>query len=266
MMEKAMEALDDLRRIMRRLRDPVNGCPWDREQDFSSIAPYTVEEAYEVADAIDRNDLKGLRDELGDLLLQVVFHSQMAEEGGHFSLEEVIEGICEKMVRRHPHVFSEGDASDSAAVKRRWNEIKAEERAQNGEKDESALAGISTGLPEWIRAMKLQKRAAAVGFDWASNTDVLEKVDEEVAELKDANAQGKQRLSEELGDLLFVLCNYARKADVDPGSTLRLANAKFECRFRKMESYAKEGGARLENLSLEAMEALWTKAKQSERE
>lgn len=265
-MAEKMDALDDLREIMRRLRDPLNGCPWDREQDFSTIAPYTIEEAYEVADAIDRNDLTDLRDELGDLLLQVVFHSQMAEENAHFSLEEVIQGICEKMVRRHPHVFSEGDARDSAAVKRRWNEIKAEERAQNGVEDDSVLAGISRGLPEWIRAIKLQKRAAAVGFDWALTTDVLDKVDEEVAELREADAEGKQRLSEELGDLLFVLCNYARKAEVDPGSTLRLANAKFESRFRKMESYAKENGARLEDLGLEAMEVLWQKAKESERE
>lgn len=264
MNERATESWEALREIMRRLRDPETGCPWDREQDFSTIAPYTVEEAYEVADAIDRGDLQGLRDELGDLLLQVVFHSQMAEELGEFCLNDVVRGICEKMVRRHPHVFADGMASDSATVKKRWNEIKAEERADQGDSDESVLAGISRGLPERIRATKLQKRAASIGFDWATPADVMVKVREEVAELDEAMDEGRERVSEELGDLLFVLCNLARKSDVDPGAALRQANSKFEGRFRQMESYADGCGERLTNLNLEQLEELWQRAKRRE--
>ncbi len=256
--------------IMRALRDPDHGCPWDVEQDFASIAPYTVEEAYEVADAIDRNDLDDLRDELGDLLLQVVFHARMAEERGAFDFADVVAAISDKMVRRHPHVFGDATVSGSAAQTVAWEELKQAERTRSGDADESALAGIARGLPEWQRAVKLQKRAARVGFDWPGIAPVLAKLAEEIEEVRaefdavaapgpDAGAQA--RLEEEIGDMLFVCANVARHGGVDVGSALRRANLKFERRFRAMEALAAAEGTRLENLPLDAQDAYWARVK-----
>ena len=267
---------DNLQRllgIMARLRDPDGGCPWDLAQDFSTIAPYTIEEAYEVADAIDRNDMDGLRDELGDLLLQVVFHAQMASEAGHFGFDDVARAISEKMERRHPHVFGEAVREDAEAVRASWEDIKRAERAEAGETDASALAGISRGLPEWQRAVKLQARAARVGFDWPSPAPVLDKLAEELEEVRvefdarDAGGAGsaRDRLEEELGDLLFVAANLARHARVDVGSAMRRANHKFERRFRAMEALAAADGTAFADLTLAAQEALWARVKQAER-
>ncbi|MDV3468286.1 nucleoside triphosphate pyrophosphohydrolase [Stenotrophomonas sp. C3(2023)] len=251
---------------MAQLRTPGSGCPWDLQQDFSTIAPYTIEEAYEVADAIDRGDLDDLCDELGDLLLQVVFHARMAEEQGAFAFADVARAISDKMIRRHPHVFAQLDVDGADGVMRNWDAIKKAERAAKGERDTSALAGISAGLPEWQRAVKLQSRAARVGFDWPGPLPVLDKAAEELAELRTefergAVADNKARLQEELGDLLFVCANLARHAQVDLGAALRGANLKFEQRFRDMEAQAATAGTALETLGLEAQEALWQQAK-----
>lgn len=253
----ASPSIDALLAIMARLRDPAGGCPWDLEQDFSTIAPYTIEEAYEVADAIERGALHELRDELGDLLLQVVFHAQMAREQGAFGFDDVVASICDKMVRRHPHVFAEESVADAAEQSERWERQKAAERAARG--DSSLLADIPRGLPEWLRARKLQKRAAGIGFDWPGAEPVLAKLDEELGELRreiDTGA-GRDKLEDEFGDVLFVLSNLARKLDIDPGAALRRANAKFERRFRWME----QAVARLEGLDLEQQEALWAQAR-----
>ena len=268
-----VEAADQLGRllaIMARLRDPQAGCPWDLEQDFATIAPYTIEEAYEVADAIDRGDLDDLCDELGDLLLQVVFHARMAEEQGAFAFADVARTISDKMVRRHPHIFADASAGDAEEVLRNWEAIKREERAAKGEADTSALAGISRGLPEWQRAMKLQSRAARVGFDWPGPLPVLEKASEELQELREEfergdTANNQERLQEELGDLLFVCANLARHGGVDLGAALRGANHKFERRFRAMEAQAADAGTALSALDLRAQEALWQQAKACER-
>ena len=260
--------------IMARLRDPNGGCPWDCEQTFASIAPYTIEEAYEVANAIDRGDLADLKDELGDLLLQVVFHARMAEEAGAFAFADVVAAICDKLVRRHPHVFGESRASDSDAVLRDWEAIKRAERAARGEADTSALAGISRGLPEWLRAVKLQQKAAKVGFDWPGPEPVIAKLHEEIEEVRaefaavaedPADAAARDRLEEEIGDLLFVCANLARHAQVDVGAALRRANAKFERRFRAMEALAAAEGTTMAALSLEQQEALWARVKREER-
>lgn len=259
--------------IMARLRDPDGGCPWDLAQDFASIAPYTIEEAYEVADAIDRDDLDDLRDELGDLLLQVVFHARMAEEAGAFAFGDVVAAICDKMVRRHPHVFGGAGVEDTEAATRGWEAIKREERRARGEADASALAGVSRGLPEWQRAAKLQQRAARTGFDWPGPAPVIAKLREELAEVEaefdavaaapgDAGAQA--RLEAELGDLLFVAANLARHAGVDVGRALRGANHKFERRFRAMEALAAAEGVPLDARPLEEQEALWARVKQAE--
>lgn len=255
--------VDELIAIMARLRDPVNGCPWDVRQDFASIAPYTIEEAYEVADAIDRRDMRDLRDELGDLLLQVVFHSRMAEEKGHFAFGDVVASICDKMVRRHPHVFDDVTHDSDSARSRDWDRLKAEERAAKGEGDTSALAGISHGLPEWQRAVKLQKRAANVGFDWPDHEPVLAKMAEEIEEVRHEFEHGadEERLADEIGDVLFVAANLARHAKVDVSRALRGANAKFERRFRAMEAIAASEGRLLSSYSLEQQEALWTRVK-----
>ncbi len=253
--------IDDLLEIMARLRDRERGCPWDIEQTFASIAPYTIEEAYEVADAIDRHALGELCDELGDLLLQVVFHAQMASEQGAFDFGDVVAAICDKMVRRHPHVFGDAKVADAEAQTKAWEEHKRAERS--GDADRSLLAGISRGLPEWIRSRKLQKRAAAVGFDWPEVGQVLAKLDEELAELRheiDVDAQ-RARVEDEFGDVLFVLSNLARKLDIDPGSALRGANAKFERRFRHMEQVASARGDELAGLPLDAQESLWSQAR-----
>ena len=262
--------IDRLLAIMARLRDPQGGCPWDLEQDFSTIAPYTIEEAYEVADAIDRNDLAGLKDELGDLLLQVVFHAQMAREQGAFGFDEVATAISEKMVRRHPHVFAEARFADADAQTLNWEAIKRAERAAAGEEDGSALAGISRGLPEWQRAVKLQSRAARTGFDWPGHGPVIAKLHEEIEEVRveferGAVADNHERLEDEIGDLLFVAANLARHAKVDVGAALRRANHKFERRFRAMEAMAEADGTPLPSLDLEQQDAYWARAKRRER-
>jgi MazG family protein len=251
--------------IMAKLRDPDGGCPWDIEQDFASIAPYTIEEAYEVSDAIDRGDMSDLRDELGDLLLQVVFHAQMAAEAGHFTVDEVAHSINEKMIRRHPHVFGSNTDIDSAdAQTAAWEDVKAAERAAKGESDkpQSALDGVAVALPSLLRAEKLQKRAARTGFDWTDPSDIFDKLDEETAEVKDAVASGDaSAIEDEIGDLLFVGANLARRFKVDPEQALKRANAKFERRFRLMEQLATDRGQDFSVLSLDEQEQLWQEAK-----
>ena len=243
--------------VMARLRDPDTGCPWDIAQDFASIAPYTIEEAYEVMDAIERRDMEALRDELGDLLLQVAFHSRMAEQAGHFSLQDVIDGITRKMIRRHPHVFGEGPRREDGHAQ--WEAIKAAERAEK-EPDPSALAGVAMALPALLRAEKLQKRAARTGFDWPDPDGVVAKIEEELAEVAAATTDAER--TEEVGDLLFAVVNLARHLKVDPEAALRQANSKFDRRFRAMEHMA---GDDFTALSLDAKEALWSRAKAEER-
>jgi len=238
--------------IMARLRDPVGGCPWDVEQTFRTIAPYTIEEAYEVADACERDDMAALKDELGDLLLQVVFHGRMAEEAGAFALADVIGSICAKMIRRHPHVFGDGSGGPGS-----WENIKAEERKKND--DGSALAGIALPLPALLRAEKLQKRAARTGFDWPDEEGPRQKIEEEMLEV--AEAETPAHIEEEIGDLLFAVVNWARHKGVDPEAALRKANAKFEGRFRAMETMA---GAAFPALPIEDKEALWERAKRAD--
>lgn len=260
--------------IMARLRDPQRGCPWDVEQTFASIVPYTIEEAYEVADAVDRGDMAALKDELGDLLLQVVFHSRMAQEQGAFTFDDVVAAISDKMLRRHPHVFGDASVEDAEAQTVAWEEQKRREREASGEADASALAGIARGLPEWQRAVKLQKRAATVGFDWPAPTPVIAKLHEEIEEVRvefDAvaaapdDAAARDRLEEEIGDVLFVCANLARHAKVDVGAALRRANLKFERRFRAMELQAAQDGMALPELSLERQDEYWERAKRAER-
>ncbi len=241
--------LSALVEIMRRLRDPVNGCDWDKEQTFDTIAPYTIEEAYEVADAIQRRDLHDLKDELGDLQLQVVYHARIAEEIGAFSIVDVLTAICAKMIRRHPHIF--GDAAESPG----WESLKAAERS--GRQDASALAGVAVALPALKRAEKLQKRAARVGFDWPDPSGPRAKIDEELAELDGAAADER---AAELGDVLFSVVNYARHMDIDPEVALREASTRFEARFRKVEELADRP---LDELDIDALEALWQQAKRA---
>ena len=250
-----------LLQIMRRLRDPVGGCPWDLEQTFATIAPYTVEEAYEVADAIERGDLGDLRDELGDLLFQTVFHAQMAQEQGQFDFADVAQAICDKMLRRHPHVFGKADGRTSAEQTDAWEVIKAGERAAKG-KAASLLDDIPASLPAMTRAVKLTKRAARVGFDWPNTTEVLAKLREELAELEveiDAGDQAKAR--EELGDLLFVVANLARKLDIELEDALRSANAKFVRRFSYIERSLAARGRTPDQSDLAEMDDLWNAAK-----
>jgi nucleoside triphosphate diphosphatase len=260
--------------IMARLRDPGSGCPWDIQQTFATIAPYTIEEAYEVADAIDRNDLHALKDELGDLLLQVVFHARMAEEQGDFAFGDVVAAISDKMIRRHPHVFADATVEDAQAQTAAWEEQKRRERESSGHEDASALAGIARGLPEWQRAVKLQKRAATVGFDWPDITPVIAKLHEEIEEVRaeftavaanPADMDARDRLEDEIGDLLFVAANIARHAKVDVGSAMRRANLKFERRFRAMEALADADGHALAALPLEAQDRYWNRAKDDEK-
>ncbi len=257
--------------LMARLRDPGAGCPWDVEQDFASIAPYTIEEAYEVADAIARGDMTGLRDELGDLLFQVVFHARMAEEAGLFDLDDVAREVTAKMIRRHPHVFGEAEVTDAAAQTEAWEAHKAAEReaaAEAAGRIPSVLDGVTRGIPALSRALKLQRRVARVGFDWARREDVLAKVREELDEIADEVAQDAPRdaLDEELGDLLFAVVNLARVLDLDPEESLRRANAKFECRFRKVEEALAEAGKTPSNSDLAEMDRLWDAVKAAERE
>lgn len=255
--------IDRLLEVMRRLRDPEGGCPWDLEQTFETIAPYTLEEAYEVADAIARRDWRALQEELGDLLLQVVYHAQMAKEAGLFDFDQVAETVTEKMIRRHPHVFGDARIDSAAAQVRAWEEHKARERAEKGEG--SVLDGIPLALPALVRALKLQQRAARTGFDWPDAASVLEKVDEEVHELREEMGRmDRARLGDEIGDLLFTVVNLARKLDIDPEGALRAANAKFERRFREVERRARERGLDLHAMDLDALERLWEEAKAAE--
>ena len=262
---------DKLRAIMAQLRNPDGGCPWDLEQDFDSIAPYTIEEAYEVADAIERKDFDDLKGELGDLLLQVVFHSQMADEAGLFSVEDVARAINEKMVRRHPHVFGADAQRSSQEQTLAWEEIKAQERASKAGADldvepPSALDGVAKALPALMRAEKLQKRAARTGFDWTEPEDILDKLDEETGEVKEAIAGGDhERIEDEIGDLLFVAANLARRFKLDPEIALRGANAKFERRFRAMEALASQRGQVFSDLSLTEQDDLWKAVKKDEK-
>ncbi|MEM9434071.1 MAG: nucleoside triphosphate pyrophosphohydrolase [Pseudomonadota bacterium] len=247
--------------IMRRLRDPQSGCPWDIEQDFASIAPYTIEEAYEVADAIEREAWDELRGELGDLLLQTVYHTQMGEEAGLFSFDEVVTAICDKMVARHPHVFGAENRDKSAAQQTAdWEKIKAAERATQEQR--GALDGVAVALPALLRALKLQKRAARVGFDWPDTSQVLDKLVEEARELAEArDNKGADAIEDELGDLLFVMANLARHLDVDPEAALRRTNAKFERRFADIERALRDADTRPQDATLEEMDALWDAAK-----
>ncbi len=248
--------------IMQRLRDPDNGCPWDIKQDFSTIAPYTIEEAYEVADAIARENMPDLKDELGDLLFQVVFHAQMAQEQGSFDFDDVHQAICDKMQRRHPHIFADVEIRDATHQKQAWEIYKAEERKQKGE--HSLMDGIPAGMAELQRSVKLQKRAGKAGFDWSSPEPVMDKFDEELAEMREAMSSGDHdAMEDELGDLLFVATNLARQLDIDPGTALRRSNTKFEKRFRAMEDAA-GGQDELDALNLEAMEVLWQEIKKTE--
>ena len=265
------ENFDRLVAIMARLRDPNGGCPWDVEQTFATIAPHTIEEAYEVADAIEQGDMGALRDELGDLLLQVVFHAQMAAEAGHFDADRVAGAIADKLVRRHPHVFGDAKVKDSADQLRAWEDIKAAERAAAGNGGDtpapvSALDGVAKGLPALMRAMKLQKRAARVGFDWTEAVRILDKLREETAEMEVEIKGGAPagRIKDELGDLLFVCVNLARRLEVDPEAALRHANAKFERRFKVMEGLLAAQGKKPETTPLDEMEALWVEAKKSD--
>lgn len=254
--------IDRLLAIMARLRDPVSGCEWDRAQDFASIAPYTIEEAYEVADAIARGDIDSLRDELGDLLLQVVFHARMAEELGHFAFADVAAAISDKMEARHPHIFTPHDSDDPSgeARRERWEQIKARERAEKGAT--SAVDGVALSLPALMRAEKLQKRAARVGFDWPDPSGAAEKLREEMDELAQASAADKL---EEAGDLLFAAVNLVRLNGIAPEDALRAANAKFERRFRAMEALAAREGRDFAAQPLDVQESYWQAVKASER-
>ena len=258
--------LPRLRAIMRALRDPETGCPWDIEQTFATIAPYTIEEAYEVADAIEREAWDELKGELGDLLFQSVFHAQMAEEAGLFSLDDIADTMSDKMVTRHPHVFGAESRNKSAEQQTRdWEAIKAAERADKAEK--GTLDGVALGLPALLRAHKLQKRAARVGFDWPSAREVLDKILEESRELVEAQAEADQEhILEEYGDLMFVMANLGRHLGVEPEAALRAANAKFERRFGRVEALLAARGKRPEDSTLAEMDALWTTAKEDERE
>ena len=256
--------LQRLLEIMARLRDPDGGCPWDQEQTFATIAPYTVEEAYEVADAIERGDLKDLKEELGDLLFQVVFHARMAEEQGAFNFDDVATAMVDKMVRRHPHVFAGQTYADVTEQTAAWDAIKAAERA--GKARHSILDDVPPGLPAMTRAVKLTKRAARVGFDWPSTDEVLAKLDEELEELRhEIDAGDLPKARAELGDLMFVMANLARKLDVDPEDALRACNAKFERRFHHIEKALAERGKTPDQSTLEEMDGLWNEAKALER-
>jgi nucleoside triphosphate diphosphatase len=264
-----MRGIDELLAVMRRLRDPEGGCPWDIEQTFATIAPYTIEEAYEVADAILREDWGDLGGELGDLLLQVVYHAQMAQERGLFDFDRVARGIAAKMIARHPHIFGDGEGQTAESLRVVWEETKAAERRRKAEGaggDASALADIPRALPALTRAVKLQKRAARVGFDWKDAGPILTKMREELGELEAAHAAGDPAATEaELGDLLFTVANLARRLDVDPETALRGTNQRFEARFRRMEALAAARGQRLPDLDLDAQDALWDEAKALER-
>ena len=264
-----LRPIDRLLAIMARLRDPKDGCPWDLEQTFATVAPYTVEEAYEVADAIERGDLTDLRDELGDLLLQVVFHARMAEEKGAFTFEDVASAINDKMIRRHPHVFGDETYASLAHQKEGWEALKAAERRHKGNgagRAASLLDDVPVGLPALTRAVKLSRRAAGVGFVWPSVHEVVAKLDEEVEELKAEIAAGDlDKARQEMGDVLFVVANLARTLEVDPEDALRFTNAKFARRFQYIEARLAERGMTPEQSDLDEMDGLWDEAKAAEK-
>ena len=273
-----MDASGDIRRlleIMAALRTPVTGCPWDIEQTFESIKPYTIEEAYEVADAIERRDMGDLCDELGDLLLQVVFHARMAEEAGEFTFEDVVKAVTAKMIRRHPHVFARSDADTPDAVKLQWDAIKRQEKAERAARraergiteDFKAghLGSVQRSFPALMEALKLQEQAAKVGFDWSDAAPILDKIEEEIGELRSALKEGKQeKVADELGDLIFATVNIGRHVKADPEMALRGTNTKFRRRFRHIEEQLAAHGETLDGASLERMEELWQDAKKSE--
>ena len=275
-----MNASKDISRlieIMAALRTPVTGCPWDLEQSFETIVPYTIEEAYEVADAIERSDMDDLCEELGDLLLQVVFHARMAEEAGEFSFGDVVEAITRKMIRRHPHVFARADADTPGLVKAQWEEIKAEEKRERAERrarrgttadaNPGFLGAVHRGQPALMEAVKLQAQAAKVGFDWSEPEPILDKIEEEVRELREALAAGHpEKVADELGDLLFAVVNIGRHVKADPEQALRGTNSKFRRRFSHIETVLEAQGETLQAATLERMEALWQDAKAIERQ
>ncbi|CAN7256406.1 nucleoside triphosphate pyrophosphohydrolase [Agrobacterium tumefaciens] len=274
-----MEASKDISRlieIMEALRQPETGCPWDVVQTFETIKPYTIEEAYEVADAIERKDMDDLCEELGDLLLQVVFHARIAEEMGEFAFGDVVHAVTSKMIRRHPHVFAVSDADTPDGVKLQWDRIKAEEKRERAERrarrgiteDFKAgfLGGVQRSQPALTEALKLQEQAARAGFDWSNPAPILDKIEEEIAELREALAEGKpEKVSDELGDLIFALVNIGRHVKADPEDTLRGTNTKFRRRFNHIETSLTQNGETLEEASLERMEDLWQAAKRIER-
>ena len=265
-MSDTVKQLQNIIAIMAKLRDPDTGCPWDMKQDFASIAPYTIEEAYEVADAIESGDRAALCDELGDLLLQVVFHARIAEEEGSFSLADVARSISDKMINRHPHVFGDRKKTDADQQQQLWENIKKSERAAKGKN--GILADIPVGLPPMQRAIKIQKRAASVGFDWPDVSQIIDKMHEEAAEFTaelKATPQNKQRLTDEVGDLLFVVVNLARKAGVDPETALIGCNKKFEERFNYIEHTITSNNKKFSDTTLDEMEKLWQEAKSAKR-
>ena len=254
--------------IMAALRAPETGCPWDLQQDFASIAPYTIEEAYEVTDAIERGDMDDLKDELGDLLLQVVFHARMAEEADLFTFDDVVDAIADKMTRRHPHVFGSNDADTPEQVKQNWEEIKAAEKAAKGktDADDSLLADVPPTLPALTRAVKLQKRAARIGFDWNEAEPIFDKLEEEIGELREAmSRKNSADIEDEYGDVLFVIANLARHLSLDPEAALRKGNAKFTRRFQALERFAKEAKPDLSDFTLDEYEVFWQRAKAEEK-
>jgi ATP diphosphatase len=265
-----MHTIDDLLQIMSRLRDPDNGCPWDLKQSYETIVPHTLEEAYEVADAIARSDFEELRDELGDLLFQVVFYAQIAREEGRFEFEQVVEAICDKLIRRHPHVFGDEQVQDAEHQTRAWEAHKERERAtkaQTQDRPHSTLDGVSIALPALSRAQKLQRRAARVGFDWPGPQQVVEKLEEEINEYRQEAALGAdpQRIEDEIGDLLFTCVNLARHVGLDAESALRKANEKFERRFRAMEQVLEDADSDIRTAGMEQMDAAWETVKRGEQ-
>ena len=265
-MSDTLEQLQNIISIMAKLRDPDTGCPWDAKQDFTSIASYTIEEAYEVADAIESGDRVALCDELGDLLLQVIFYARIAEEEGSFTLADVARSISNKMINRHPHVFGEDKTTDVSQQRKLWEDIKKAERAAKGQN--GILADIPVGMPPMQRAVKLQKRAASVGFDWSDISQIMDKMFEEAAELKtelESEPQDQQRLKDEVGDLLFVTVNLSRKAGIDPETALIACNKKFEYRFNYIEKNIEINNKSFSELTLDDMEKLWQEAKLTKR-
>ena len=260
---KGLTSIEGLKYVMERLRDPKTGCPWDIEQTYETIAPYTIEEAYEVADAIEQRDKSALKEELGDLLLQVIYHTQMAAEDGDFTFDDVADAISKKMVRRHPHVFGSGHVGDANQQTVAWEDLKAKEREEKGNV-EGVLDGVAKGLPALLRAFKLQKRAARVGFDWPDVDGAYGKLNEELNELSEELAQpalDREKLIDEFGDVMFSAVNVARKLGIDPEAALRSGNAKFERRFSYIETTLAQMGKDFDAITLEDMEALWQKSK-----